>query len=493
VAQAPTADGRAATSSQGMAAGGPAALLASNVPGEQKLEGQQTPAVVIEKIALQEIQVNRKTTFELRVTNKGNATAYNVVVVDRVPEGTQFVDATPPVPPRADGTLVWQIDAIKPGDQVVLAMNLVPQIAGEIGSVAQATFQTLASVRTVCTKPELKLDITTAEQVLIGQPATLEITVTNTGTGAAENVVIEEDVPEGFKHAAGRELEHEIGTLRPQESRRLTLILDSHQPGTYENRMTVRGEGGLIDEDVRVIKITSPQLQIAMQGPSLRYLDRQATYVVQLANPGTAPARAVELVTHLPKGMKYVTSDNHGQYDTQTHAVYWSLEELPASKQGNVKVTVLPIEAGAQKLKSDVRAELGLQEVCEHAVQVQGLAELSFVVSDVADPIEVDSETTYEIKVRNRGSKADSQIQLIAELPVGLTPTSGDGPTRGSVQGQQVVFAPLASLGPDEEAVFKIHCQGTATGDHVTRVQLQSAELRVPVTKEEITRVYTDK
>ncbi len=77
-------------------------------------------------------------------------------------------------------------------------------------------------------------------------------------------------------------------------------------------------------------------------------------------------------------------------------------------------------------------------------------------------------------------------------LPAGVTPTSGDGPTQGTVQGQQVVFGPLASLGPSEDVVYKIHALGTATGDHVIRVQLRSAELRVPVTKEEITRVYTD-
>lgn len=471
---------------------GPAALMASNVPGDHQLEGQQAPSIVIEKSAPEEIQVNRKATFQVRVRNNGNAPAHNVVVVDRVPNGTRFVDATPPVAPTADGTLIWQIDVVQPGEEVVLAMNVLPQTAGEIGSVAQATFQTFASVRTVCTRPELKLDVKVAEEILIGQPATLDITITNVGNGAAEKVVIEEDVPDGFTHAAGRELEHEIGTLQPQEAKRLSLVLDSAKPGTFQNHMTVRGEGNLFDEDVRPIRVISPQLQVAMQGPSLRYLDRQATYAVTLANPGTAAAKNVQLVTYLPKGMKYVTSDNQGQYDTQSHAVYWSLEELPVSKQGSVHVTVLPIEPGAHKLKSDVQADLGLKEACEHEVVVEGVAELAFVISDVADPIEVGSETTYEIKVHNRGSKADTNIQLVAELPPGVTPTSGDGPTQGTVQGQMVVFGPLARLGPNEEAVFKVHARGTASGDHVMRAQLRSGELRVPVTKEEITRVYAD-
>ena len=371
-------------------------------------------------------------------------------------------------------------------------MNLMPKVAGEIGSVAQATFQAQASVRTVCTQPELVLELKAPETVLIGQPATLEITVTNTGSGAASNVVLEEDVPEGFTHAAGRELEHEIGTLRPQESRRLTLVLDS-----TTGRIREPFEGARGRKSVRRRRSQNrshvPQAPTRDAGPALRYLDRQATYTVHLANPGTASARNVELVTYLPKGMKYVTSDNHGQYDTQSHAVYWSLEELPADKQGEVHVTVLPIEPGSQKLKADGHADLGLKHACEHEVVVEGLAELSFTVTDVADPIEVGSDTTYEIRVQNRGSKADTDIQLVAEFPPGMTPTSGDGPSQVVVQGPQVVFGPLARLAPNEEAVYKVHATGDGMGDHVIRVQLRSAELRVPVTKEESTRVYTDR
>lgn len=468
------------------------AALSSDMPGDRALEGQQSPAIVLEKTAPDEIQVDRKATFQIRVRNVGNAAAHNVIVVDRVPRGTEYVDAVPECSPTADGMLVWNLQTVQANEEVILAVNLLPKVAGEIGSVAQVAFQAQASVRTICTKPQLSLALTAPEQVLIGTTANIEIVVTNTGSGAAAKVIIEEDVPEGFTHAAGRQLEHEVGTLLPQESRRLTLALEASKPGVYENRLTVRGEGNLLEEDLRSIEVTTPKLELSMQGPALRYLDRQATYVVRMANPGTAPARNVELVTYLPKGMKYVTSNNHGQYDSQTHAVYWSLEELPAEKQGDVHLTVLPIEPGNHKLKADGHAELGLQHTCEHEVVVEGLAAPAFSVTDGADPIEVGSGTTYEIRVHNRGSKADSDVRIVAELPPGMMPTAGDGPVPATVQGQQVVFSPLARLAPDEEAIFKIHATGQTVGDHLIRVQLQSAEVRVPVTKEEITRVYTD-
>jgi hypothetical protein len=125
-------------------------------------------------------------------------------------------------------------------------------------------------------------------------------------------------------------------------------------------------------------------------------------------------------------------------------------------------------------------------------VVVEGIAELSFAVTDSADPIEVGSETGYEIRVVNRGSKPDSDVLLVVECPPGITPLRGEGPVEATVEGQRVVFGTLARLAPGEEAVYRVSARGTQTGDHVTRVQLRSTEIRVPVAKEEITRVYLD-
>lgn len=465
----------------------------ADVPGDRQLEGPQSPTIVIEKIAPDEVQVDQPATFQLVVRNVGNSLARHIVVSDQVPRGTEFISAVPDCTRTADGRLVWEIDALAANQEVVLALELLPKLAGEIGSVAQVSFQAQASVRTVCTQPQLALELTAPTQVLIGTSATLEIVVTNTGSGAARNVVLEEDVPEGFTHAAGRQLEHEIGTLRPQESRRLSLVLAAAQPGVYQNRLVVHGAGNLQEEDVREIEIAAPQLTVSMEGPALRYLDRPATYVIRMGNPGTAPARNIELAAYLPKGVQFINSDNHGQYDSQAHAVYWNLEELPAARQGDVHLTVLPIELGSHRLKAEGRGEAGLQNACEHEVTVEGLAGVTFTVSDVADPIEVGSDTAYEVRVANRGSKADTDIRVVAELPPGMVPTGGDGPVPAHVQGQTVSFDPVPRLAPGEEAVYKIGATGQRTGDHVIRVQVQSAELRVPVTKEEITRVYTDR
>jgi uncharacterized repeat protein (TIGR01451 family) len=241
------------------------------------------------------------------------------------------------------------------------------------------------------------------------------------------------------------------------------------------------------------IEVVAPQLEVDVSGPKKRFLERQATYSVSVSNPGTAPARDVELAAYLPRGMRFVEAESQGQYDQTQHAVFWSLEELPPSKAGSVKLTTMPIEPGEQRLRIEARADLGLAVTGEQIVQVEQSAELRHTVKDADEVIEVGSETTYLIKVSNVGTKAATNVRVVALLPPEIKGTAGEGPTKATGDATRIIFEPLAKLGPQEEVTFKVQAQGVSPGDHIVRVQLSSDEWPTPVTREESTRVYEDR
>ncbi|HTN75324.1 MAG TPA: hypothetical protein VL096_08760 [Pirellulaceae bacterium] len=462
-------------------------------PGEKELEGAQSPSLVIEKIAPPEIQVGKAATFEIHVRNVGQTAAKQVVVTDHIPAGTRLVDAKPEPQAGPDGALAWQLGTMEPGAEKAIVLQLMPEKEGEIGSVAQVAFAATASAKTICTKPLLAVEHVAPAKVMIGEVVVLQITISNPGTGVATGIVLQEDVPVGLTHSAGKELEYEVGTLQPGESRKLELTLEAAKAGQVLNTIHVRGEANLHATHSVHLEVIAPQLEVAMNGPKVRYLDRQATYTVSIANPGTASARDVEIVAYLPKGMKFVSTDHEGQYDPQHHAVYWSLEELPAAQKGTASVVTMPFEPGEQKLRVEGQAQQGLKTSDEETVQVEAIAQLAFEIIDEADPIEVGAETIYQVRVTNVGSKVATNIQVAAGLPPELRPVAGDGATRGTVQGPNVIFEPLAKLAPQAEAIFKIQATGLRTGDYTIRVQVTSDELQTPVTKEEHTRVYADR
>ncbi|MEO8494636.1 MAG: hypothetical protein ABI614_06175 [Planctomycetota bacterium] len=466
--------------------------LASDTPGDRSLEGAQTPTLTLEKRAPNEISVGQAAPFKIIVRNVGNVTAHGVVVTDRVPQGTKLVTASPEFTQSAEGAIAWQLGDLAPGDQAQVSIELMPLVEGEIGSVAQVTFRAQASVRTISTKSELVAKHTGPEKVLIGEDVVFEITLTNPGSGATTGIIVEEDVPQGLAHVAGERLEYEVGTLRPKEEKHLQLILRADKAGIVTNLLRVKADGGLESTDQITLEVIAPQLKVAIVGPRTRYLERQGTYEVAVSNPGTSTAYDIELVTFLPKGLKYVSADNKGSYDPGRHAVYWSLAELAAEESGSVQLTALPIETGEQKLRVEGKANQNLSAKFEHVTNVQALTELAFTVRDIHDPIEVGSETMYEIRIVNNGNKVATNVQLAAAMPDQLTPLKGEGPTKATIEGQQVFMEPIARLAPRDEVVYRISAKGVGAGDHVIAVQLTSDESSTPVTKQESTKVYSD-
>ena len=473
-------------------------------PGAIQLEGVQTPQLALEKRGPREIQVGKTARFEILVRNVGSATANDVVLRDSVPFGTALVATTPPASPtnaaggQGDASapasdLVWQLGALPPGGQARVALDVMPLQEGDVGSVASVSFRADASVRARATRPALEIVAEPPLPVLVGLESRLTITISNPGSGIATGVVLEGLLPEGLTHRAGHELEFDVGALSPGESRTIDLVLATTGPGVHALRLTARADGQIEVSETVKIAVTAPTLELAVQMPSRRYLQRPATCVLSMTNAGTAPAVGVELVAQLPPGMKFIRATNAGYYEERTHRVLWNLEELPAAETGQVEVVVMPIALGSQKIVAAARTTAGLSDQIGHTVEVEGLAALAFEVADSEDPIEVGGVSEYVIRVANQGTKPASGVRVSATLLGDMEPVDARGPSPHRVDNLTISFEPLAKLAPSEEATYRIRVRGRREGDQRVQVQLTSDDQPAPITKEEVTRVYADR
>ena len=478
----------------------PVAQLASaaktlGIPGERRLEGVQAPSLTIEKVSPREIQVDQAADFEIRVRNVGRVAADNVMVIDRVPEGTEFLGAEPaPARARGGSGLNWEIGTLAPGQEKRIRYQLKPTKPGEIGSVAQVVFATQASMRTVVTKPVLSIEHDTSPKVLMGDNFVFDVIVENQGDGAATDVIISEEVPAQLEYQAGfRQLEYEVGTLLPGQKKKLRLALRAGKVGKFRNVMFASGKGGLEAKHALDLEVVAPEINVKCEGPNKRFLQRKALHQFTIENRGTAKATNVGLVARLPSGLRYVSADNRGRYDSQSHAVYWKMPELTQGVAGTVEITTIPVSVGQQNIKFEAEADLKLFSSTDHPLVVEHLVDIFFDIDDAIDPIEVGSKTSYRMRVLNQGTKAAGNVQLQVDFPPGLLPESVDGNLRHQIKGQRVIFEPISSLPPGQEVTMSINATGKSPGDHRVVANIRADGREVAFSKEDTTRVYADR
>ena len=256
-----------------------AGLLTQNVPGDRQLDGVQAPSLAIEKLAPREIQVNQSADFQIVVKNVGRVTAEDVRVFDKVPEGAELIDAMPKPQLTRSRDLEWQIGRLRPGQEHRIKLQLKPIRPGELGSVAHVTFAAQASMRVQVTKPVLEITHSSKRTHLIGDDVVFDVTVQNKGDGPAKNVLIQENVPKQLEFQEGyRELEYEVGTLMPGQSRRVQLALKAANIGKLRNIMFASADGGLSAKHEIDMEVIAPNLVTKAKGPTLRYLKRSVTH-----------------------------------------------------------------------------------------------------------------------------------------------------------------------------------------------------------------------
>ena len=199
------------------------------------------------------------------------------------------------------------------------------------------------------------------------------------------------------------------------------------------------------------------------------------------------------MVARLPEGLRFVNTNNRGKYDRNTHAVYWSMAELSPGQLATVNLTTVPMEVGDQNIRFETLADLQQNTNVQHVMNVEHLTDIFFDLDDVVDPIEVGSQTTYSLRIVNQGTQTANHVQVLVDMPEGIQPTAVEGDITSEIREQEILFAPITSLNPGDEITIKILANGTRPGDHRIAVNLQSDGREINVTKQESTRVYSDR
>ncbi len=458
---------------------------------ENNPTGRQEPAVSLEWIGPPAAKVGTPADYTIVVRNVCNIAVQQVLVRVRLHQGIQVV-ATEPKAVSEENVLMWEVGALLPKQERNLQLKMLCPTRGDVNCQAWVTFTGSSAMRIRVREPKLMIKVNAPEKVLIGDPCTFLVTVSNPGDHPAERVKIHCDLTAGLEHAKGNKVDFDVGNLAAGETRSVQVICGTKTGGEQKCEAFSEADGGLKAADKAIANVITPNLKLQADGPKLKYLDRRAVYTVTVSNPGDAPAYNVMVSDVVPPGFKFLRADNGGRHDFSTRTVSWFVGELGPNQSREVKFECLAVNPGEFHHKFQARASRGIHDQTEWITRVEGLSSILMELVDLDDPIEVGAETAYEIRVTNTGSKTETNVKLVCIIPDKMQFKSATGPAKFQQNGNEIVFEPIPRLAPRADAIFRVTVKTTAPGVVHFKSRLTSTLLVDPVTKEEATRIYSD-
>jgi uncharacterized repeat protein (TIGR01451 family) len=490
------------------AAAAPAGVPAAALPGKA------THSVTLEAVCPESVVFGEEVRYELVVRNAGTAPVGGVRVEDEVPAGAKYVGSDPPAEAVGD-RLAWAVGTLEAGAERRIAVRVRPADEGELRSRATVTCAAAVEARTRVTRPRLAVAVTAAEGCRAGDEVGFQIKVTNTGTGPAQNMVVQALLSDGLFHPQAPKppqearLQIDVPSLPPGEAKTLTLPVTAVKPGQQWCQVTASAPGNPAATGKAAVVVVEPQLKVAQAGPARCLVRGEPAYEITLSNPGTAPTDPVTVYTLLPEGFEFVSGSDGAAFSGANRAVVWKVPGLPAGGTKALALKVRAAAAGDGLLRTIAQAGgdpapqgavpasagapprpagRGLEAKADTAVKAEGVAAVRFEVAAVEGVVEVGKEAVYEIRVTNPGTGPCTNVQLVAALADGLAYTGSSGPTQVKAQGQNLFFEPIPTLPVKGEMVYRVKARGAAAGDLRVRVQLTCDQARTPVVKEESTR-----
>ncbi len=462
------------------------------------LSGRQ-PVIVSGVAGPQRITVGRTVEYRVSLENKGDESARELTATIAVPAWAEVIDAvgsngavdrTSAASESESNTIKWQLYELAPGAAQTLTLKLIPRSGRALQLGVAWDHAAVSSEATVqVEEPKLHMEITGPAEVLFGKSQRYTLTLSNPGTGDADEVSIELTPPGGDPASPVR---HKVGSLAAGGTKSIELELTAREAGDLKMFAVAHAAGDLRIETVKTVLCRKADLAVDWRGPDKNFAGAVATYYLRVRNPGTAQADQVAVELNLPAGAELVDASAGHAWDAGRRVVGWKPGSLAPNEERFMQFRCKLTQPGVNQLEAVAQTASGdLSDVKNLPVTIEALADLKLVVSDPQGVIPVGDEATYEIKVQNRGLTAARGVNVTAMFSEGIDPINVEG-GQHEIRDGRVSFRPIDTLPAGAEAVLRIHAKATAAGTHVFRAEVNCDDLDTKLAAEETTRFFIE-
>jgi uncharacterized repeat protein (TIGR01451 family) len=441
-------------------------------------------------------QYQQNVTFTLTAHNNGPATATNVAVTDKLPNGLKFISA--------DGnydaaTGVWTVGNLASGATAVLhivaqaiAANTQLTNTAVIGGNQTDTNSSNNQANvTINVGPAsdlgIKITVNNANPKYLDYVA-FTLTASNYGPNDAANVKVYNTLPKGFNYVSDDSNGKfnstsglwAVGPLANGASAILHIVAQA-----MISNATVTDTANITDPDptnttefydpnssndnasvsVDVGPATDPAVTITASAPRCNCLDN-ATFTITARNNGPNNATGVTVMAPLPAGLKFVSAD--GAYNSTTGT--WTIGNLASGATATLKIVAQA--TGSRTTVTTAASIFGYELDTNDTNNNANVTTILDPVTDLSITKTADKTTVnylqnvvFTLTAHNAGPNDATGVTVTDKLPAGLKFVSATG-TYDAATGVWTV----GSLANGATATLNIIAQVTVSNGKVTNI-----------------------
>ena len=391
-------------------------------------------------------------TYTVTVKNEGNGNATDVIIVDNLGKGLEYVSSTGNYDNKTN-TITWKVD-LASGE--TKTFTVVAKIVGYTDVTNEVTVGNKTSAVTVNIPeiiPAKDVNNTTPN---FGDKVEYTITVNNNANKDAKQVVIVDTLGKGLKF-----INASHNGKYDESTRTITWIIDlgAGESAVFSVNAAVEAYGNInntvvVGNKSATKNITVPEITpIKKVENTVPNFGEEVTYFISVFNSAIVDVKQVVVVDHLDKGLKYVSSSHNGVYDEASHTVTWVVD-IAAGSSLDLTVTAVADEYGVltnNVTVGDKRASVD--------VTVPEIIPAKSV--DVENP-NFNDEITYTVTVTNNGVVDAKQVVVRDVLGEGLKFVKATGEYTFDEDSRTVTW--IVDLAKGESQTFYVTAVAEAYG-----------------------------
>lgn len=434
-----------------------------------------------------DLPVGKPAEYRVVVKNDDSIDLHGLILRLDFPAGVQVQTAEPShgefdveVAPDGLTLLTWGFENLTAGASATAPIQLIASSPKNFAVAMEWTLMPLSGDTEIeVLAPRLELALQGPAEVSYGQPNIYHLSVRNPGNAVASNVVVNLSAePYGSSSA-------DIGQIAPGQQEVIDVELTFNQQGPISIVANAQAENDLSSSTGIDVIVRQAHLHAELVAPQVVYHGATSVAQIRVTNSGDADARSLQATVQLPAGTELISAP--ANYQLNGRELTWPIAKLPAGSAEEFALQFKLSTAGANVIDFACSGKSVERVLASAETHVEAITDLKLIVNDPVAPAPVGGEVPYELTLTNRGSKAASNVRVIAQFSEGIEPTRGVGQASRVVPGQ-LFFEPIPRIAAGEAIRLQVYARAETDGVHRFRVEVRSDESDVRLVQEESTQ-----